>query len=148
MSEIIERDSQYKPMQVGPLMQPIISIALSVVIPLIRSYPGLQTLLYSAAVAMIASNGLSQKWRRKITKLNCMIVVVVLMIQSILIGMLVGQNMTGVAIGLMVLWTLASITMFVITLLQLLVNFTLLPRIFTSLPVRLYNVLHSEPKTK
>lgn len=148
VADIIERDSQYKPMQVGPLLQPIITIALSVLVPILKFFPNLQAILFTAGVAIVASNSVNQVWRRKITKLNCMIVVVVLMIHSMLLTMLASSGMTVASLGLMILWTLASATLLTITALQLLVNFTLIPRIFTSLPVRLYNVLHAEPKTK
>lgn len=135
-------------MQVGPLLQPIISIVLGIVVPVLKNYPSLQAIIYTAGVAMIASNGLSQKWRRKITKLNSTVVVVSLMIQSMLLMMLTAQGMVSMGIGLMAVWALSAIVFLLITVMQLIINLQLLPRIITSIPLRLYNVLHAQPKLK
>jgi len=135
-------------MQMGPLLQPIVTIALSIVVPILSDYSILQAMLYSAGVAMIASNSISQKWRRKATKLNSMVTVVVLIVHSTLLAMLTASNIVSASIGLMIVWTMAAAAMLGITVMQITVNFMLLPHVFTRLPMRLYNVLHAEAQTK
>jgi hypothetical protein len=108
----------------------------------------MQAVLYTAICGMIASNGFSQQWHRKITKLNCVFCMIVITINCVLVAAYTSSGTITIGLGLMILWTLAAIVLLIITIFQFLVNVTLLPKIITSIPVRLYNVLYAEPKNK
>lgn len=121
-------------------------IVMSVGIPLLREYPTVQCVFYTMVCGMIGSTVISLKWKRKVTKTNNLIGMIIITING---AVLTAYTTTGSLIAaaiLLYLPLLTSILFLLMTFLQLLVNIAILPAIICNIPARIYKAINRNPQ--
>lgn len=130
-------------MQKGLLFLPVVKIAIAIAIPLLRHHPLIQSIFYTVACGMLTSAAFSTKWKRKVTKLNWNVSMVLLTLNSILVTSVTSTSASIPAYILIYTWSIAIIFLLIVTFLQLVVNIALLPKIFISIPIRIHKILRA-----